>query len=724
MEDTGNSKSSSDETNGQKSHAGDTFNPKRRRGLGMVTPNACTECRKKRAKCNGGEPCARCASQKNPNCVYEIPVRQSKENMRSEIEQLRVYQKRSERVLAAIASQNKTAHIVDRLRQGEGLKSISDSLQTPSQASPAPGGDQTTYTSYTDHQAIENAPRPVQGIVTAPFTTSEPGALQGPTLDLQNAGNQEIWNQWSEVNESSSGIATGDDSTNWTADPIPLPDNFGYSATRPPWKEQSTSNYSTPNSTILDARCQGQEAVLGNGVSLLHADNPTYPPSSWTKVTSDSDFVDHLMALYFCWEYPTFASLSKEHFLHDYRSGEREYCSELLVNAILALGCRLSTYANARTDPNDSSTAGAHFFAEATRLLKSEKAHHSLTTTQALGLMAIREASAGHSSASIYLSGQSLRLAIEAGLHLETEGELHSEPVEVARAVRLATFWGAFSLDQVWSLTIGRIPQLSNVPKLTVKPAIVDSVEASAWVPYTDDGVPLERDCTQRSNIRTVFATFCELSEIVHQSLYLFYAPCSSFTSKLLLQVYTRYLRWYASIPAALRLGHNFTPAVLFSHMYYHYAILLLFRPFIKLSLVGSGVSPRDVCTQAADAISALARSYAQLYTLRRTPSFLPHVILASSIMHLVTLGNTKTGAEKVTQGIADLKDMASCHGFSVRACNITRRLAQKWNISVPDSGEEKIEPDFDVQARPSPVSLNQFCTTVGELDMVQGIGL
>lgn len=28
----------------------DQGNPKRRRGLGIVTPNACTECRKKRAK--------------------------------------------------------------------------------------------------------------------------------------------------------------------------------------------------------------------------------------------------------------------------------------------------------------------------------------------------------------------------------------------------------------------------------------------------------------------------------------------------------------------------------------------------------------------------------------------------------------------------------------------------------------------------------------------------
>lgn len=173
--------------------------------------------------------------------------------------------------------------------------------------------------------------------------------------------------------------------------------------------------------------------------------------------------------------------------------------------------------------------------------------------------------------------------------------------------------------------------------------------------------------------------------------------------------------------------------------MYYHFAILLLFRPLIKLRIIGSSISPRDVCSQAADAITGLLRSYAQLYTLRRTPSFVPYFVLTSSIMHLaIAAANTKPQTtsksddttasptktqpnqtsqitttttstttqhppakpaphvvEALSRGIADLTEMAPCHHFAEQALNILKFLAQKWNIDVEikTTGETATKP-------------------------------
>ena len=112
---------------------------------------------------------------------------------------------------------------------------------------------------------------------------------------------------------------------------------------------------------------------------------------------------------------------------------------------------------------------------------------------------------------------------------------------------------------------MGRLPHFSRAARLVAKPEIIDMVESSEWLPYMDEGVPDTISANQPSNVRSVYKCFCELSELVHQSLYTLYAPGSRLTSNELVASYTRYLNWYSSLPEALRLGHNFTPAVLFA---------------------------------------------------------------------------------------------------------------------------------------------------------------
>jgi hypothetical protein len=80
-----------------------------------------------------------------------------------------------------------------------------------------------------------------------------------------------------------------------------------------------------------------------------------------------------------------------------------------------------------------------------------------------------------------------------------------------------------------------------------------------------DDRSSLGESYTQPSNVQSVYRTFCELSEIVHESLYTLYTPKEPTTAQSLLRIYHKYLRWYDAIPTVLRLGHNFTPSVLFS---------------------------------------------------------------------------------------------------------------------------------------------------------------
>lgn len=158
--------------------------------------------------------------------------------------------------------------------------------------------------------------------------------------------------------------------------------------------------------------------------------------------------------------------------------------------------------------------------------------------------------------------------------------------------------------------------------------------------------------------------------------------------------------------------------------MYYHTAILLLFRPFVKLSITGSGVSPRDLCTQAANTISILLKSYSDLYTLERTPSFVPYFVLASTITHVITLGNERAGPEHLQSAIADLRQMASCHGFANRALNIIRFLLAHWNVTynMLTADEEDLKQDFGTLCQASSASMNFFCPNVDDKDIANSI--
>jgi hypothetical protein len=156
--------------------------------------------------------------------------------------------------------------------------------------------------------------------------------------------------------------------------------------------------------------------------------------------------------------------------------------------------------------------------------------------------------------------------------------------------------------------------------------------------------------------------------------------------------------------------------------MYYHYAILLLFRPFIKLDIIGSSVSPRDVCSQASDAIQTLVNSYSQLYTLRRTPSFVPYFVLTSTIGHVVTHGSGRSGAERIHQGISDLTEMTSSHLFAHRARDILQFLAAHWEVDVVwKDGQNR---DYKKLCKPRSTSLNLFTPNIENLDMMSSFRL
>lgn len=197
----------------------------------------------------------------------------------------------------------------------------------------------------------------------------------------------------------------------------------------------------------------------GEDPEVLAEDAKKYPKLddaivSWTQVTSDPTLVVHLINMYFTWHYTFFATLSKSLFYRDFLSGKpiqgtkrNEYCTSLLVNAILALGCHFTSWGAARTDPHNPATTGDHFFKEAKRLIleNDEHEHPRLATVQALALMSVREAGCGREAKGWVYSGMSFRMACDLGLNVDSGSSSRDEQEIDARRI---TVWGCFLFDK------------------------------------------------------------------------------------------------------------------------------------------------------------------------------------------------------------------------------------------------------------------------------------
>lgn len=264
----------------------------------------------------------------------------------------------------------------------------------------------------------------------------------------------------------------------------------------------------------------------------------TYPPgtnpiTTWTRVTDDAELITHLLDKYFCYHYPYFTTLSRKMFQQDYLKGRpglvghrgTVYCSSLLINAMLALGCHFTDIPGAYGTPNDNRTKGDHFFAEAKRLIieNDEYEKPRLVTVQALALMSVREAGCAREAKGWVYSGMSFRMAQDIGLNLEI-GALEKERMTDHEIdARRITFWGCFLFDKAWSNYLGRIPLLANNSFNVSKYEVFPDEDSESWAPFPDTGV--DHSLAQPSRIRAAALQMSKLCEISSDLLLFFYHP-------------------------------------------------------------------------------------------------------------------------------------------------------------------------------------------------------
>ena len=117
--------------------------------------------------------------------------------------------------------------------------------------------------------------------------------------------------------------------------------------------------------------------------------------------------------------------------------------------------------------------------------------------------------------------------------------------------------------------------------------------------------------------------------------------------------------------------------------MYYHAAVLLLFRPFLRATLTDSALTPADLCRRAAAALSDLFARHLALYGTTGVYTFHLQGLLAACTIHLVNLPAISAAAA-LTAAARGLAALVRRNAWAAAALRLVRALVRRWGIVVP----------------------------------------
>ncbi|KAK4231395.1 putative nitrogen assimilation transcription factor nit-4 [Podospora fimiseda] len=616
----------------------DTASQKRR-----CVSTACVACRKRKSKCDGASPsCAACASVYGTECIYDPGSDHRRKGVyREKSEGMKARESTLQILIEAIlnAAEDDVPAIVNKIRTCDSLDNVAEEI---------------LKNGYVEDQDDDHdLARDDDYSADTPYQGERDLARKMGELRLENGSVRFIG---------------GTSHLIYLGDPADIPDE--------------------PESDNL---------------TLVTED----PITSWTEVTKDTQLIIHLINMYFNWHYPYFTTLSKSLFYRDFLKGKPRnqprttvYCSSLLVNAMLALGCHFTSVPGAFAVPGDSRTKGDHFFAEAKRLIvdNDEYEKPKLTNVQALALMSVREAGCGREAKGWVYSGMSFRMAQDIGLNLDDGGIAKNKDSLDEKEIdaRRITFWGCFLFDKCWSNYLGRLPQIPKSSYSVQKYDVFPDEDAEMWSPYTDSG--FDQTSQQASRIRAASLQLSKLCEISSDLLLFFYHPNHIGRSsgkhvelKKLSELHRRLECWKKDLPVEFEPKDGQLPNVILMHMFYHLQYIHLFRPFLKYTPQASPlpphVSPRRICTSNAGAISKLMRLYKKMYNLRQICNIAVYMVHSACTIHLLNLPE-KTAKRDITHGVKHLEEIAEDWLCARRTLSIISVLARKWNVDLPEEAE------------------------------------
>ena len=122
--------------------------------------------------------------------------------------------------------------------------------------------------------------------------------------------------------------------------------------------------------------------------------------------------------------------------------------------------------------------------------------------------------------------------------------------------------------------------------------------------------------------------------------------------------------------------------------MYFQLLYIHLFRPFLNYnqstSPLPAHVSPRKLCTQAAQMISKLLRLYKRSHGLQQICNIAVYIAHSACTIHLLNLPD-KNAKRDIIHGCKHLEEIAESWLSARRTLGTLNNLSRKWKVELPE---------------------------------------
>ncbi|KAJ4117481.1 hypothetical protein NW768_010844 [Fusarium equiseti] len=352
------------------------------------------------------------------------------------------------------------------------------------------------------------------------------------------------------------------------------------------------SDRPSPDNSTLEFKSDSIFDMPYHASILIEPLLPNMRISKWTAVTCDEGMLTSLLEHYFQHAYPFFTFFHKDLFLRDLNSGSAEYCSSLLVNAVLASATHYHPKVHGRNEPWDTESLCYRFFAETKRLWELEMGESKLTTCQAAMVMnSVYNMDGLDQIGNLYMV-QAAKIAY----NLDLFGAKGRGEMDVAKHF---TAWCLFSWQSLMLFHFYKPPLFQKPPEMDLQdPHASPSFYPEIHVRYPESGsrpISFPDTFVQTVKFRVI------MNDLANDRFG--GGKNRAITLERAAAYYRRLCQWFEDLPGCLKPDRIVLPSHLDLHIHFQYIIMLLLEPFIASEKDNPSITLLDGMTKPVRAI-------------------------------------------------------------------------------------------------------------------------